>query len=184
MADGNVRSAACCAVETFHITDKYFFEEFKKSMGQDACHEWLRILSNGEGVARRSSSSSASSSSLRSLTPISALPTPHSGPKTPNQGPIPSLCLISPSHTHQCDHATCSEPQTERASQVVRSLENLNLGNENKPHLSDLSMIFDGRTSSLPGFSKIGLLYTDAAHSVLQDQEVADFIRRSKSALA
>ena len=180
MADRTVLSAACCAIETIHITDQYFFEEFKKSMGQDACHEWLRILSNGGGVARRSSSSS-SSSSLRSLTPTSALPTPYSGPKTPNQEPIHSLCLSSPLHTQQCEQASSSHPPTERATQAIRSMGNLNIGNENK---SDIRMMIDGRTSSLPGFSKIGLLYTDAAHSVLQDQEVADFIKRSKSALS
>ena len=182
MAEGRLASA----VETIHITDKYFFEEFRKSLGKDGCHEWLRILSNGAGLARRSSSgstvTSTSSSSLCSLPPSSAFPTPQSRPKTPNQESICSLCLLSPLNTDRIDH-TKGELQSENAPEVIRSLKNMTIGSGNEVYIEDLSFFLDGRTSSLPCFSKIGLLYTDAAHSVLQDQEVAEFITRSQSAI-
>ncbi len=70
----------------------------------------------------------------------------------------------------------------EMASQVLEH----RVGSENQACIADFSMtqMVDGRTRSLPGLSKFGLLYTDAAHSVLQDLEVADFLTRSKSTKA
>ncbi len=178
MAEHPSTSAAGCPPEscqcTSHITDKYFFEELTKSLGEDACYEWLRSLWSERGL----------SDARRSSTPNNSLNTPNSGSRRLPQEYIPPLSLLSPNKTNQRDiGSTGGKSKTSSATQGLRRPRG-NLNGSASYTDDDLRLIFIGRTSSLPCLSKIGLLYTDAAHSVLQDQEVTDYISRCKSTTA
>ena len=137
-----------------HIADLYFYEEISKALGSQCKFEWVRNPRRKDLALRTSSSTMTSS---RSPSPQASK---HSGLQS--RAPSPNSYPIADNSTSSAC-SQCIPGRGECVEDVVQSYAE--------------SAIFDNPSC----LKKIGLLYTDAAHSVLNDEEVAKFVNRRGS---
>ncbi len=170
--------------KAIHITDTFFHEELSKLIGWDAGYEWLQANN-----AR--SSSSPSSHASKQSTPQ------HSAATSPRK---PSLILSCPDVQEKSDHDARASPRKSDAADDARqnyqkltagagTLQNTHVRQESEHPV--ISTEIDQHICKIPGrgispraaesamLGRIGLLYTDAAHAVLEDRDVAYYIQHT-----
>ena len=140
-----------CVKRHFHISEVYFYEEISKMLGQQISNDWLRSLEK-RNLRRTSCGLQCYSQSTSSWHSRNTTPQ-SSNPSTPRNG---SFSLVGNIAGSESDVATASTKDEAK---------------KNQDYEWDLSS----------DTCKLGLLYTDAAHSVLQDKEIADFVKRRNS---
>jgi hypothetical protein len=147
----------------FHIADNYFYEELVKLMGQQAGNDWLRSV-EARMSCRALRGLSPSSTSLHSnrTTPQS------SNPSTPRMA---TTLLASSTTNYVPDLNSRQIPLLKQADKKTDRL--ITTTEIQKKQIEESGFA----RNSL----KLGLLYTDAAHSVLHDKEIADFFKRRDS---
>uniref|UniRef100_A0A7S0MW19 Uncharacterized protein n=1 Tax=Cryptomonas curvata TaxID=233186 RepID=A0A7S0MW19_9CRYP len=158
------------------ITDIYFYEELSKIIGCDASYEWLQTNAVRRGKSVSISLSASSQSSKQSSPQNSAATTPR---RLSLIQPCPKF--INADHQETFDQQASSRKSDETVvlSITLRS-DLLEVRPPTKQQSSNAPMreaAPHDAESAMHG--RIGLLYTDAAHSVLEDQGVADYIEHA-----
>ncbi len=177
-----------------HITDTYFYEELSKFIGYDASFEWLQISKKSK--ANSSSTPSPSSQSSEKNTPQQSAAT------TPRRGSLIQSCPPILIAGHQ---ESIGQQARRRKSDVA---ETVSKAKHNHQKFADDAVIlqitprqkcdipeacpqidqqsnplrrgdFSTQTTESGILGRIGLLYTDAAHSVLEDRDVAHYIEHA-----
>ena len=176
-----------------HITDTFFFEELSNIIGCQASYEWLQTNS----AKRRKCISSTIPSSQASK---QSTPQP-SAASTPRRLSLIQTCplCVSVDVQETLDQVPRESPPKSEEAQVdaaarqnhqilpsrTGALDNTSQHRINLPdtclqprrHSLIGEVAPDGPKSGM--LDRIGLLYTDAAHSVLEDRDVAHYIEHS-----
>ncbi len=152
--------------EAMHITDVYFFDEFTKLLGSDADKRWLTVVHHKERKERLNQillrSCTSPASEIRIPPKLRAEKSTRSANSTTHYTSRSLPTLISPAALDAWD----IDP-TEQAA--LFDLER----SRSAPAVSSLK-------SSLPK-ADFGLLFTDAAHTVIGDLEYDAFVRLYRS---
>jgi hypothetical protein len=173
------------AKKATHITDVFFVEELTKFVGYDASNEWFKTNSARRRKLALCSSSSPSSQSSRHSTPQnSAATTPRrfslaqSHPLYHNADPQET----SPS-SRKSDgmEANPMKPTEQSGSLEDTRMQRIDFPEpcpqtERQNHLFPSMVSGSASRTAESAMGRIGLLYTDAAHSVLEDRDVANYI--------
>ena len=148
--------------QPYHIAEAYFYEELVKKVGHQISNDWIRsieirIETSSTSDSVQCSSPTSSSIQSRHTTPQS------SSPSTPING---SFSLIG------------NIPSTK-----PNIITTMSAYHDEESHNSKTDFDKDQAIESKISIhvDKLSLLYTDAAHSVLQDKEVADYVKRRNS---
>jgi hypothetical protein len=182
-----------CTREANHITDTYFLEELSAIIGCSASYEWLRTNSSKKRKFVCSSSPSLSSQSTKKNTPQNSATT------SPRRMSLIQSCPLIVSADHQdtsCQRASsrkqgAAELQVEarhtnqRLTDVTRASEKMARQRRDVPEAypqteqpsNDNARLEEATPAQRSG--RFGLLFTDAAHSVLEDRDVTHYIERT-----
>ena len=146
-------------------SDLFFYEELAKALGDHAAYEWLRSVSHCRNTLGPWSSITSCSPNLSPLASKRTTPQ-NSAPSTPRRSSLnQQSTLIVPSMSGINENSACRiETKREEGDRHFEVQQKVRASNT---------------TTYSPRFSKIGLLYTDAAHSVINDAEVAPFVSDS-----
>ena len=142
---------------TIHITDLYFNEEISNALGRQCKFEWVRSPQNHKSKDKALRTSSSTTICSRSPSPRASK---HSSLQS-SAGSSPRL--IKPSFNSTPDAEILS---SSACSQCIGDDESI----------AESTVFRNPRC-----LKKIGLLYTDAAHSVLNDEDVAKYVTRRSS---
>ena len=143
-----------------HIADLYFYEEISNALGRQCKFEWVRSPQNHKSKDK----------AFRISTTTCSSPSPQASKHSSPQSSAPSSPRsIQPAFNSTPIAATaCSQRESrggggEQADNVMQ-------------HFAEIAI-----SENPLCLKKIGLLYTDAAHSVLNDEDVAKYVRRRGS---
>ena len=157
------------------ITDIYFYEELSKLIGHDASYEWLQTNSERRGKSISISLSTSSQSSMQSSPQHSAATTPRRLSSIQ-----PYLHCINSDHQETLDQHASSQKSDETLGVLPKTLRSDFLELRPQAQSTDTPRReVDPHPAESAMQGRIGLLYTDAAHSVLEDRDVAQFIKQS-----
>ena len=187
-----MHSHTCNAKTTTHITDIFFFEEFTKLIGYDASCEWLKTSSTKRRKSTLCSSSSLSTQSSKHSTPQ------HSAATTPRRFSLIQSWLLHQNADPQ--ETSLNSRKSEGIEQMAEARQNPTKPTDEsgapedtrlqKRDFPDSCLKFSQQNLHSPRRNsasstaesvtgRIGLLYTDAAHSVLEDRDVAQYIEHA-----
>jgi hypothetical protein len=182
------------AKRTNHITETFFYEELSNIVGCEASYEWLQAT-NAKKRKCVSSTIPSSQASKQTTPQPSAATTPRrlsliqSCPLCVSSD-APEMLDQVPLATEAADDATEPEAQARQKRQKLTA-ESVTLEKtpEQKVDLSatiaSCPQIHHQRRQSVCGptesgtLDRFGLLYTDAAHAVLEGRDIAHFIEHT-----